>query len=187
MRIGIDIDDTITNSWEYMIPFHSKMFGVSEEKLSERKPYYRSVSDVVTLEQYLEWLKVDHDEIAMNIPLRDDVKFYLDKIREDGNEIIFITARGKAYNDPMKLTEEYLKKHDIKYDKLIVNAKDKSISALSEKIDLFIDDSVFHCKEVFDVGVDVLLFEREYNKDCNDFKRVNSWAMVYDYIQKVMR
>ena len=33
MKIGIDIDDTITNTWECFIPYYNQLFKIPEEKL----------------------------------------------------------------------------------------------------------------------------------------------------------
>ena len=31
MKIGIDIDDTITDSWECCIPYYSRLFNIPED------------------------------------------------------------------------------------------------------------------------------------------------------------
>ena len=36
MRIGIDIDDTICDTWEYSLPFFSKYFEINLDELKER-------------------------------------------------------------------------------------------------------------------------------------------------------
>ena len=43
MRIGIDIDDTITNTWQYMIPTYEKVFHIDKKILSTSIPYYGSI------------------------------------------------------------------------------------------------------------------------------------------------
>ena len=35
MRIGIDIDDTICDTWEYSLPFFSKYFEINLDELKE--------------------------------------------------------------------------------------------------------------------------------------------------------
>ena len=41
MKIGIDIDDTITDSWECLIPHYAKLFKIPEEILQTRTTEYK--------------------------------------------------------------------------------------------------------------------------------------------------
>ena len=40
MKIGIDIDDTITDTWKTLIPIYSKVFNKDLNLLSKSAPYY---------------------------------------------------------------------------------------------------------------------------------------------------
>ena len=62
MKIGIDIDDTITNSWECLIPYYSKLFNIEEEVLRNSKPYYSAVSHLITLDEYYKIMLPVYDE-----------------------------------------------------------------------------------------------------------------------------
>ena len=57
MRIGIDIDDTITNTWEYFIPIFSEKFNIPEEKIKELPPYYGSIKDSVSIDEYFNLIR----------------------------------------------------------------------------------------------------------------------------------
>ena len=66
----------------------------------------------------------------------------MNKIHEEGNKIILITARWETDKfDVKKITTNWIKENNIPYDKLIINAENKLIAAKSEKLDVFIDDS----------------------------------------------
>lgn len=182
MKIGIDIDDTITDSWKDYIPIYSELFNIPKEKLQKSKPYYYSLNNKISVEEYFQKMTEIHDEITPNITLKENVKEVIDKLYELGHKVIFITARGKSHSDPYKITKEYLDKHRIKYEKLIVGVTDKGKVCEEEKIELFIDDSIKHCESVSSRGIEVLLFETEYNKDNQKFKHVTSWESIYKYI-----
>ena len=184
MRIGIDIDDTITNTWEYLMPIYSKEFNVTINE--KTPPYYNAVKDVVSLEEYLE-INRKKEFLKKDPPLKKDVKKILDKLKKEGHTIIFITARGKAYNDPYQFTKNYLDKKSIPYDKIIVDSWDKATTCQNEKIDLFIDDRKFHCDKVSKCGIDVLMMKNSYNEENKDFKQVNDWNQIYEYIQKQVK
>ena len=182
MNIGIDIDDTITNSWEYLKPIYEKEFNI---KIDENTlPYYKAVNKKInlTFDEFAKRLN-KYDHLKKDIPLKGDVVEIIKKLKQDGHTIIFITARGKTYKNPYQLTKEYLEKFGVPYDKIVLDAWDKSISCEKENIDLFIDDSPKHCEEVSELGTDVLMMEADYNKDNNLFKKVKNWHQVYDYIE----
>lgn len=182
MRIGIDIDDTITNSWEYLKPIYEKEFNI--ELNINSLPYYKAVKEKInlTFDEFASRLN-KYDQLKMDIPIKKDAIEVLNKLKQEGYTIVFITARGKTYKNPYQLTIEYLNKFNIPYDKIILESWDKSISCKEEEIDLFIDDSPKHCEEVSNVGIDVLMMETTYNKKYSQFKRIKNWYQVYDYIK----
>ena len=180
MRIGIDIDDTITNSWESLIPIYKEVFNV--EIKEDTEPYYGAVKDKMTLEEFLVIGKHYENKMA-NVPVKEDVSEVLNKLKQEGNTIIFITARGNSYTDAYKTTKEYLDKYHIPYDKIIINTWEKAKVCQSENIDLFIDDAQKHCQEVSELGIDVLMMETNYNKEIKGFKHVKNWKEVYEYIK----
>ena len=175
MRIGVDVDDTITESWPMLLPYYEKEFNIPVDVLKTRMPYYYSLENEITLEDYFRRVKDINKEVILNVPLKKDADKYINKLMDEGNEIVFITSRGFNENyDPYGMTAKYLEKHNIKYTKLVINAKDKSVSALDEKIDLFIDDSLKHVCNVF---------ETNYNKNDKLYKHVTSWEEIYDLVE----
>lgn len=183
MRLGIDVDDTITNSWESLMPHYATCFDVPLKELQQSKPYYKSVQHKVTLDEYFDMVLSIYDSVIPNVPLKEHAKEVINKLYDEGYEIIFITARGRGHTDPYKQTKDYLDKHCIKYHKIIVDATDKAKVCQQEKIDLFIDDSLRNCKIVSQLGIETILFERYYNEDDQQFHHVKSWNEIYEYIK----
>ena len=109
MRIGIDIDDTITNSWDYLRPIYEKEFDIEIDETS--LPYYNAIKRKtnLTFDEFAKRLN-KYDHLKMDIPVKEDASIILNKLKEEGHTIIFITARGKTYQNPYKLTKEYLEK-----------------------------------------------------------------------------
>ena len=183
MKIGIDIDDTIANSWDTFIPAYSKIFDISVDKLKESKPYYQAIQNKISLDEYFKKMSKIHDDLTLDIPLKENVKETIDKLYELGHKVVFITARGKSHSDAYDITKKYLDNHQIKYEKLIVEASEKDKICKEEQINLFIDDSIKHCRSVALKGIEVLLFETNYNKNDKQFKHVKNWDEVYFYIK----
>lgn len=183
MRIGIDIDDTITNTWNYFIPIFSEKFNIPMNKIKQLPPYYGSIKEIVSLEEYFSLMR-KHEDLMQEMPLKPDVKEILTKLKEEGNTIIFITARGnKGYSDPYLITKKYLDDNSIPYDKIIINAYEKGTVCKKEKIDLFIDDNLKNCIDVSNQGIEVIMMEAEYNINDIQFTRMKNWKQVYEYIK----
>ena len=184
MRIGIDIDDTITNTWEMVIPYYSREFGVPEEDLKKSIPYYSAVKDCCKVDEYFERIMPIYNNVCSRVPLRDNVVKILTDLHNKGHEIIFISSRGEGYSDAYTLTKEYLDKNGVPYDRLIVGAsRNKDNLCVTEKVDLFVDDSYKHCVNASKVGVKVLLAERYYNKEHLEFPHLKEWNDIYKYIE----
>lgn len=185
MRIGIDIDDTICNTWDFVIPYFSKHFNISINDLkNSNKTYYEACN--ATYLEYYQFAKQYYPSISLKYKLKPNVRKIIKKLKDDGNEIIFITARStNGFYDPYKTTAKYLDKHKIYYDKLIVNAKEKSSICKIEKIDLFIDDSIHNCMQVASVNIPVILFSNKYNENCTLFKRIFNWKDIYIEIERL--
>ena len=184
MHIGIDVDDTITNSWECLIPYYVKLFNISEDALRASKPYYNSVSHLITLDDYYRIMLPVYDEVTPNVDLKPGVKEVIDKLYDLGYHVTFITARGIDHTDAYGDTVKYLDKYNIKYDKVITNCRDKAKACKEENVDIFIDDSIRNCEAALQAGIETLLFEAHYNKDYKSVRHVKDWKDVYEYLKE---
>ena len=128
------------------------------------------------------FLKDIQEEITNKALPREYVVDVINKLKEDGNEIIIITARDyEFHDDPYKYSKDWLDKNSIYYDKLVVNARDKKEACVEEKIDLFIDDSESNCLKVESAGIKTIrVSNKKSNKDLISF---NKWKDIYNYIQ----
>ena len=187
MKIGIDIDDTITDSWECLIPHYAKLFKIPEEVLGTRKPYYEAVKECITRDEYFDVLRPVYDEISPNVNILPHVKEIIDLLYENGCKVYFITSRGIDHTDAYKDSKVFLDRYGIRYDKLITNARDKAKVCKEEGIKLFIDDSYHHCKEVSEIGIPVLMHSKYYNEEYTEFKHFSDWDEAFDLILEGVR
>ena len=183
MKIGIDVDDTITDSWKCVIPYYSRKFNIPEETLHKSKPYYDAVKDKISFEEYYKQLLPIYDEVSPNVNILDHVKETIDKLYEMGHKVYFITSRGRDHTDPYGDTKVFLDRYHVKYDKIITHAFDKAKICKEEDIGLFIDDSYKHCRSVSELGIPVLMHETYYNKEYDEFIHFDDWSYVYEYVK----
>ncbi len=187
MRIGVDIDNVLSNFNEVLLDnyinhdkqlrnngivnngvYIRKMFDWSED---EEKQYYSE--NIERLADLFE-------------PIKDCSK-YIKKLRENGNYICIISGRDNGeYSDPYNMTVKWLKKYDIEYDKLVLtnayNYEEKANACLENNIDIMIDDSINVCMKCSEKNIKSLLFNTEYNKNERKYTRVNNWEEIYEFI-----
>ena len=182
MRIGIDIDDTICNTWEYIKPYFKSNFNIDDNILNENN-YSRTLN--CSKEEYYSFFKEKKDNIIHKITKKKDDNKKINKLKDEGHKIYLITARGNLdMKTPYETTKLYLQNNNIKYDKLCLNSLEKDIICHENKIDIFIDDSIKHCTIVSKLGIPVLLMDASYNKQCDKFRRVNTWEEIYNIIKE---
>lgn len=182
LNIGIDIDDTIVDTFDYLMPYISEYFNVDINYLIKNNISYCNLPEEWKINE-IEFARKYYDKVIPNTPIKPDAYEYIKKIKDMGNSIFVISARdNNLYTDSYKTTKEQLNRNNICIDKLICSF-DKAKVCVEEQIDLFIDDSIENCKHVSNKGIQTLLFNSKWNKNISvSFNRVNSWKEVYEYI-----
>ena len=186
MRIGIDIDNVISNFNEKAYIEHDKELR-NTGIINNNAPYIRNgMFDWIDEEEKI-FYKENIERIAINLKAIEGASKYIKKLKQDGHTIYIISGRDNGeYTDPYKMTIEWLKKYDIVYDKLFLvdayNSHSKTEICLEHNVDVMIDDSKRMCKDIKDNGIRALLMDTPYNRDTNEFERVCSWKEIYDII-----
>ena len=72
MRIGIDIDDTITDSWPSLIKIMCKDFGKDVNEVINDKLIYEGVTDL-SFDDYLKYSSGVFPNVLRNVKLKDNV------------------------------------------------------------------------------------------------------------------
>lgn len=187
MKIGIDIDDTLTDTSCKIKEFVEKydIHYCSDQRLKN------SVNDIMngnfSDDIILKFFKERCEEMASSCEVKENAVEIINKLYDEGNEIYFITARSDTYyEDAYEFCNDYLVSKGIKFHKLFTSQKDKANTCEIEKIDLMIDDNIQICNKIMEKGIDFLLFNSGMNKDTLvKCKRVNSWNEIYDYIHSL--
>lgn len=193
MRIGIDIDDTIADTYEVSFAYAQKYTieqlsrsGEIKESVSNNHMYLESMHGWNEQEARNFWHTYYAEIIKKIKPLTFAVET-INKLKEEGHEIIFITARWHEPGfDIEGDTFKWLKENGICYDEIVLNAQKKAEIALDKKIDLFIDDSFKNCQGVANAGVKTFLMNSRMNKglEAENITRVYSWLDIYQRIKK---
>ncbi len=196
MKIGIDIDDTISASFEELF-IHSQNFDIDVVGAEGIPTNYGKIDNHNYIEtMYPHWTKQQVEtfwkkyfmEVLTNANPKPYCAEIIKKLKNEGNTIILITSRYEIIEGKKLVenaTKQWLEKHNILYNKLIMNAKDKSIVAEQENIDLLIDDSIVHCLSVAKKNIKTFLYTTVCNQGCEvlNLERVYSWPQIYKKYQ----
>lgn len=184
-KIAIDIDNTICNTSDFFGPLAThydreilhKNSNIDYNKILPRSPEW-------TKEELSYFVENIFNVESINIPIKEDASLYINKLKEFGYEIIFITYRGFKDDDHTDLiTPDYLKKHNIPYDNIITKTMDKY--KCLDDCDYFIDDSIHNCEMAIEhTNSKVIMMSSNATKDYYNDKiyKVNNWKEVYNYI-----
>ncbi len=185
MNIALDIDDTLTETFEHFLPFVAEYFDADINDLREKNISYSNLPP--------EWKPYEIpfynaycDKYAASTPFKPAAADAVATLRKQGHRIIIITGRTTDfYTDPYQTTVEELANGGIVYDKLICTL-DKANACITENISLLIDDLPSNCRAAASAGIPALLFTSKANKDEEtEFVRVADWAEALETIARI--
>ena len=184
MNIAIDIDDTLTDSFDYFMPFVAEYFEADVNELKEKNISYSNLPEEWKKDE-LGFFKAYYDRVVPDTTFKADAVWGVNKLREQGHRIVIITGRTDAfYTDPYKTTIEELKNGGIIYDKLICTL-DKASACIEENISVLIDDMPSNCASAMEIGVSAILFESKANGECETAcVRVKNWAEAVEAVRQ---
>lgn len=193
MRIGVDLDDTLSEMKDLfdvqICEYATKLGKKPDFKLLKRlhkdptaKNIYSTCCDL-TEKEMKHFFFLYHENFSVNNPMRPHCDKILTKLKEEGHEIIVITAREKtSHPDLFNITKKWLDKNNIPYDKLVLEGGCKSCLAKEENVDIFIDDNLNNCLEVEKKGIPTIKFCKGKEKNFT-----TNWKKVYKIIKKLQK
>ncbi len=106
MNIGIDIDDTITDTFDFLMKYVAEYFNLDINYLRKNNFSYNNLH--LNCRKYeFEFAKKTYAKLLPSIPLKKDVSEYIRKIKDLGHKIIIITARdNNLYDAPYDSTKK---------------------------------------------------------------------------------
>lgn len=179
MKIGIDIDGTITNNFSLIKKLACNYFAKNENEIQNWDWDFGKVFDVPLNEVQNFWL--EHEEIIYNVP--GPHPFAVDTINllAKKHEIIYITARTDTfYNE----TISWLRKHNFHFNRIFMT-KEKEKICLKENISVLVDDA----PEYVSIAehIPLIMFDYPYNENIShpQVTKVKTWQDVYKTITSV--
>ena len=192
MKIGIDLDDTLSQTMEVLMKFHNDTYGTNLE-----------MKDVTTSDLWKVWngtlaeaVKKIHDfhisSYGSNLLPLNGAKEILERLKKN-NELYIITARN---DDIRKDTEEWVEKNfpGIFTKVYFTNHFLQNSTSTTKKkicddlgIDIFIDDNLPNILDCSESNRKTYLIDYPWNqtdKLPEGAKRVYSWKEIGEFLQK---
>ena len=191
MKIGIDIDNTLTKVQEKLnkaafdyansLGKNIKDCNISMKDINNDGDTYRKKFKFNN-EELKYFLKEIQENITNNASPRENAKEVIDKLKNDGHQIYIITARDSEFHDdPYMYSKKCLDKNKIYYDKLIVNARNKKDVCKKEEIDLFIDDQPNNCLQILNAGIKAIMIT-DNDDNFDGIINLKNWNDIYNFI-----
>ncbi len=196
MRIGIDIDGVLTDIEQWQLDYGSKFYFEKYGKEIQNNEGYET-KEIFKVDSKLDdefWTEYFKD-YSINVDVRKFSSEVIKKLKQDGNEIYIITARGSflshsanvmLFEENKNIVLEWLRKNEIEYDKIIFSPEDKLSICLENNIDVMIEDKVDNINKI-STRIPVICFHAGYNKNCkgNNIFRCYSWYDIYSKISSI--
>ena len=180
MVIGIDIDDTITNSSELIMEYARSFFKLDDINL------INNILNAPKIEgQLLEFYSKYLPEMIEKYTVKDNAVEVINRLKDKGYKIVIITARGYTvtHDNLDVITIEYFSKHGIHADEIIFKTVNKRDVCIEKNIRVLVDDSIKTLESLKDTEIEPILFDSIINKDTStDIKRVYSWLELEEQI-----
>ena len=186
MRIGIDVDNTITDTLVIMKQYCKKYNDevVKRNLAMNEKGFAAGNLYDWTDEERQDFFDNILPEVFLKVEPKKNAQEVIQKLKQENNEIYIITARTKAKNS-YELTLKTLQKYNIPYDELVIQ-KDKKQYCIDNNIDILLDDEPQNINSVSEI-IPVIVFEAIHNEECNgnNIIKVKTWHEAYEVIKEI--
>lgn len=191
MRIGIDVDGTLTNLQRFVFDKGCEYFKKSVVRTDTMQ--VRNTFGVTKEEESKFW-----DDNIFDYAANYEPMYYasnvLNKLHADGHEIYIITARYHTYENSevgkrMRSTvKEWLDKNNLYYDKVVFTHEGKKQRCRELNIDIMIEDKA---SNILAIASDrkVIVMDQPWNRktEGDNIHRVYSWSEVLSKIEEISK
>ena len=191
MKIGIDLDGVVFDS-EKEFRVYSELYDMIDlkqnSKTDNRELRFQDRFQW-TEKETKDFLKKYHKQIIEESNFIPGVKRILKLLKEEGNSLILITARGGINKDMIKITEKRLKENGMDiFDKYYWATENKEEICKKESIDIMIDDFCKNCESIANSKIKTIYLKDAPSYDLEENKYIKvlyNWGEIYRYIKEI--
>lgn len=190
MKIGIDLDGVVFDS-EKNMRMYSELYDIQVLKRNstiDRQELLFQKRYSWSEEEEQDFLNRYHEKIIVESNFMPGAKEVLEILKQEGHELIVITARGGLNKKMIDITKKRLEesKMDI-FDKYYFAAENKVEVCKNENIDVMIDDAYGNCKSISENKIKTIYLKDapSYNLENEYVKVLYNWGEIYRYIKEL--
>ncbi|SHN49406.1 5' nucleotidase, NT5C type [Desulfitobacterium chlororespirans] len=175
MRIGVDIDGVVSDSYKAWLRKLNRHFGTN---ILELKNYDMHLDFGVSWEEMGKYFE---DNVATLFDIPDPVagaKEGIERLLRQGHEVVYVTARSL---DEEVHTLRWMKKHKIPHEQILFTSFQSKVDyVLQWQLEIFLEDFLGNAQAISEAGVPVLLLDASYNQGelssgiirCQDWREI---------------
>lgn len=189
--IWIDIDDTISKSYELLVKIFNPLLGLSFRYEQITCYYLENVPELAHIK--FDWHGLYQDILSNKHDLFEPIEWSrncLKKIKDSGKSIVAITARQPIHR---KNTENWLQNHftwlvdGVHFlGTLETYTLSKAETCKNLWVEYMIEDNIDHCLDLANHGVRTYLIEQPWNCQREEkhplITRVKNWEEILHYL-----
>lgn len=190
MKIGIDLDGVVFNT-EMLWSTYAELYDCIElnrnSVITKEEPRFQERYDwsdkdkEAFLDKYADITEFD---------LMPGAKQVIKMFKEDGHELVVITARGAISNqkEGASIAARKLEDEGIKFDRYYWKQSEKLDVCKMEKVDVMIDDNYHICETLKEAGIPVIYFNslsRKHLEEKDGLREVSNWGEAYRVIKSL--
>lgn len=189
MKIGIDLDGVVFDSeTDYRV--YSELYDLLElkrnSKINERELAFQKRFKW-SEEEIADFFQKYQKKIVEESNYMPGAKMVLNMLKDEGHELIIITARGTVNEKVIEWTEKRFKNDNMNiFNKTYYNVVNKEEICKKENIDVMIDDSNSNCKKISESKIKTIYLKAapSYDMEENEYLKVlYNWGEIYRYIK----
>lgn len=190
MRIGIDLDGVIFDS-ELDYRIYSELYDfleLNQNSIRDNNELRFQDRFNWTEEQMKEFFEIFNVKVVKEANFMPGAKQVLKMLKDDGHELVLITARGGLHKIVIDITKDRLKDAGLDiFDRYYWAVETKDDICVNEEIDIMIDDYYKNCQSISNRGVKTIYFKDAESKDIEEnenLKVLYNWGEIYRYIKE---
>ncbi|WP_407314589.1 5' nucleotidase, NT5C type [Desulfosporosinus sp. SB140] len=184
MRIGVDIDGVVSDSYPYWLQELNQYFGKDIKTITDYDMH--KVFEVPSTD--MNDFFVGNAERLLFMPeIVAGAKEGIETLIKEGHEIVYVTARTPEEKD---VTLRWFLKREIPHEHVLFSGFNSKVSLVKEwDIEAFVEDYHVNAKQIAEIGVPVFLLTASYNQDHEELPgaimRCQSWQDIVEGIRKL--
>lgn len=182
MRIGVDIDGVISDSYTVWLQELNQYYGKNITVLEDYEMHL--VFDVPWDDMNNFFVQNVQKLFSIPKPMKG-AKEGIETLLAEGHEVIYVTARTP---DEEEYTFDWMSKHGIPHEQILFSGLKSKVDLVKQwQLEIFIEDYMKNAEVIAELGLPVLLLNASYNQGelPQGVMRCADWSEILKDIRQI--